>query len=92
MTTRTARNTRAAGSSLASKPSQTSLLSRPEQPEQPEQLSLLRTSDLPVQFRLDRRTRERGLEHVAEIRRLLAAKHTGANVAATSTTRHDQAA
>jgi hypothetical protein len=61
---------------------------------QPEQLSLLRTSDLPVQFRLDRRTRERGLEHVAEIRRLLAAKHaSGADeVAAAAPARHDRAA
>jgi hypothetical protein len=40
---------------------------------QPEQLSLLPSSDLPVQFRLDRRTRERGLAHIAEIRRQLAA-------------------
>jgi hypothetical protein len=38
----------------------------------PEQLSLLSPSDLPVQFRLDRRTRERGLAHIAEIRRQLA--------------------
>jgi hypothetical protein len=40
---------------------------------QPEQLSLLSPSDLPVQFRLDRRTRERGLAHIAQIRRQLAA-------------------
>ena len=39
---------------------------------QPEQLSLLVPSDLPLQFRLDRRTRERGLAHIAEIRRQLA--------------------
>ncbi len=38
----------------------------------PEQLSLLSPSDLPVQFRLDRRTRERGLAHIAQIRRQLA--------------------
>jgi hypothetical protein len=62
----------------------------PAGPSQPEQLSLLRASDLPVQFRLDRRTRERGLEHVAEIRRLLAAKLAPAADAAVS--RHDQAA
>ena len=37
----------------------------------PEQLSLLRPSDLPMQFRLDQRTRERGLAHVAEIREQL---------------------
>jgi len=41
---------------------------------QPEQLSLLVPSDLPLQFRLDRRTRERGLAHIAEIRRQLAAR------------------
>ena len=38
----------------------------------PEQLSLLTPSDLPIQFRLDRRTRERGLAHIAAIRRQLA--------------------
>ncbi|MEX0847648.1 MAG: hypothetical protein WD023_07700 [Ilumatobacteraceae bacterium] len=38
----------------------------------PEQLTLLLTSDKPVQFRLDRRTRERGLAHIAAIRRQLA--------------------
>jgi hypothetical protein len=36
------------------------------------QLRLLDTSDLPLQFRLDKATRERGLAHVAELRRLLA--------------------
>mgnify|MGYP000741703999 CR=1 FL=1 len=41
---------------------------------QPEQLSLLAPSELPLQFRLDRRTRERGLAHIAEIRRQLAAR------------------
>jgi len=99
MTTRSARNPRATlnptGPSPSSQPSllvPTSLSEQLEQPQQPEQLSLLRTSDLPVQFRLDRRTRERGLEHVAEIRRLLAAKHAGTTVAAANTTRRDQAA
>jgi hypothetical protein len=43
-----------------------------------EQLSLLADSDLPVQFRLDRRTRERGLAHIAAIRRQLAGNATGA--------------
>jgi hypothetical protein len=42
-----------------------------------EQLSLLAVSDLPIQFRLDQRTRERGLAHIAAIRRQLAAKATG---------------
>jgi hypothetical protein len=36
---------------------------------QPEQLMLLPESPLPLQFRLDRRTRERGLAHIAELRR-----------------------
>jgi hypothetical protein len=40
--------------------------------EFPEQLSLLTASELPVQFRLDRRTRERGLANIAAIRRQLA--------------------
>ncbi|HEY0520473.1 MAG TPA: hypothetical protein VGC84_13345 [Ilumatobacteraceae bacterium] len=31
-------------------------------------------SDLPVQFRLDQQTRQRGLAHIAAIRRQLAAK------------------
>lgn len=42
------------------------------QTSQPEQLSLLVPSDVPLQFRLDRRTRERGLAHIAAIRRQLA--------------------
>lgn len=37
-----------------------------------EQLSLLPSSELPVQFRLDEATRRRGLRHVAEIRQMLA--------------------
>lgn len=47
-----------------------------------EQLTLLSVSELPLQFRLDQRTRERGLAHVAAIRRQLAAK--ASNVAHTS--------
>jgi hypothetical protein len=39
-----------------------------------EQLTLLAVSELPLQFRLDQRTRERGLAHIAAIRRQLAAK------------------
>lgn len=46
--------------------------------EQTEQLSLIERSHLPVQFRLDRRTRQRGLAHVAELRRLLAERSSGA--------------
>ena len=39
-----------------------------------EQLTLLPVSELPLQFRLDQRTRERGLAHIAAIRRQLASK------------------
>ncbi len=45
-----------------------------------EQLTLLAVSELPLQFRLDQRTRERGLAHIAAIRRQLAAKATDDNV------------
>jgi hypothetical protein len=45
---------------------------RTSRTDAPEQLSLLSDSPLPLQFRLDRRTRERGLAHIAEIRRQLA--------------------
>lgn len=38
------------------------------------QLRLLDTSDLPLQFRLDKATRERGLAHVAELRRRLGSR------------------
>jgi hypothetical protein len=58
-----------------------------------EQLALLAVSELPLQFRLDQRTRERGLAHIAAIRRQLAAKATG-SVAADDefTAEHHQAA
>ena len=61
---------------------------------QPEQLSLLRSSELPVQFRLDRRPRERGLEHIAQIRRMLQAKLPSDRtaVAAAPAARRDEAA
>jgi hypothetical protein len=42
--------------------------------EQPEQLTLLPPTDAPLQFRLDERTRRRGLEQIARIRRQLAAQ------------------
>lgn len=45
-------------------------------PTTPEQLTLLPVSELPLQFRLDQRTRERGLAHIAAIRRQLASKAT----------------
>jgi hypothetical protein len=38
----------------------------------PEQLSLLPNDHVTARFRLSRETRERGLRHVAEIRRMLA--------------------
>ncbi len=41
-------------------------------PTTPEQLKLLTVSDPPLQFRLDQRTRERGLAHVAAIKAQLA--------------------
>ena len=43
-------------------------------PELPpaEQLTLLPTATVPTRFLLSRETRERGLRHVAEIRRMLA--------------------
>ena len=40
----------------------------------PEQLALLSPGDLPLQFRLDQRTRQTGLAHIAAIKAQLAAK------------------
>ncbi len=40
----------------------------------PEQLTLLAPTDAPLQFRLDERTRRRGLAHIAAIRQQLAAQ------------------
>ena len=37
----------------------------------PEQLALLPASEVPLQFRLDERTRRRGLQQIAQIRRML---------------------
>jgi hypothetical protein len=45
-------------------------------PEAPQQLSLLPSSSAPLRFRLDRRTRELGLAHIARIRRQLAERAT----------------
>ncbi len=42
----------------------------------PEQLALLTVTDPPLQFRLDQRTRERGLAHIAAIRAQLTALHS----------------
>jgi hypothetical protein len=52
------------------------MTNRPAQHATSEQLTLLAVSELPVQFRLDQRTRQRGLAHIAAIRRQLAAKAT----------------
>ena len=43
-----------------------------DRPTAAEQLSLLPTATTPARFRLSKDTRERGLRHVAEIRRMLA--------------------
>ena len=53
------------------------MTNRQDQNSTPEQLTLLAVSELPIQFRLDQRTRERGLAHIAAIRRQLAAKASG---------------
>ncbi|MEO7372019.1 MAG: hypothetical protein ABI949_06190 [Ilumatobacteraceae bacterium] len=50
---------------------------RSAQPPTSEQLTLLAVSELPLQFRLDQRTRERGLAHIAAIRRQLSARSSG---------------
>jgi hypothetical protein len=39
-----------------------------------EQLALLSPADLPLQFRLDKSTRERGLAHIAALKAQLAAR------------------
>ena len=39
-----------------------------------EQLSLLSIPSVPLQFRLDERTRRSGLQHVAELRAMMAAQ------------------
>ena len=53
-----------------------------------EQLTLLAVSELPLQFRLDQRTRERGLAHIAAIRRQLAAKTSDVAVEGTGYDNH----
>lgn len=40
--------------------------------DSPQQLTLLPSSQVPLQFRLDADTRRRGIQHVIEIRRQLA--------------------
>lgn len=57
--------------------------------EQPttQQLTLLPAPDVPVQFRLDEATRRRGLRHVAEIKRQLAARQAARLTETTDTHR-----
>jgi hypothetical protein len=43
-----------------------------DEQQTPEQLRLLPSPEVPVQFRLDVATRRRGLQHVAEIKQMLA--------------------
>lgn len=49
------------------------MVTETETPTTPEQLALLTVNEPPVQFRLDQRTRERGLAHIAAIRAQLQA-------------------
>jgi hypothetical protein len=62
------------------------MTTRQASPATSEQLSLLAVSELPLQFRLDQRTRQRGLAHIAAIRRQLAAKTTDQGQEATPAT------
>lgn len=48
--------------------------SHPDSAPAAQQLRLLDASDLPLQHRLDLATRQRGLAHVAELRRVLSAQ------------------
>ena len=43
----------------------------------PEQLTLLSVPSVPLQFRLDERTRRSGLQHIAELRAQIAAQAAG---------------
>jgi hypothetical protein len=54
-----------------------------------EQLTLLPTTQTPARFRLSQDTRERGLRHVAEIRKMLAARTDDVS---DFSPRHDRAA
>jgi hypothetical protein len=53
-----------------------------QQSTAPEQLSLMHPSDLPLQFRIDARTRRLGLEQIARIRAQMANRQSGGAVAA----------
>jgi len=65
---------------------------RPASQHNSEQLTLLTVSELPIQFRLDQRTRERGLAHIAAIRRELAAKSAQPQPRAAEFERHNHRA
>jgi hypothetical protein len=65
---------------------------RPASHDNSEQLTLLTVSELPMQFRLDQRTRERGLAHIAAIRRQLAANSAQPQVDAGEFERHNHRA
>jgi len=56
--------------------------------DSPQQLTLLPSSDLPVQFRLDADTRRRGIQHVIEIRRLLAQRQAAKQAVSVPMARH----
>jgi hypothetical protein len=64
--------------------------------ETPQQLTLLpptpSSSRVPLQFRLDEATRRRGLQHVAELRRMLAARQAAKAPSAKSPTAKPQSA
>ena len=47
---------------------------------EPEQLTLLTTSDVPLQFRIDERARRSGLAHVAALRAQVAAQAAKRNL------------
>ena len=68
------------------------MTNRQAQTATPEQLTLLAVSELPIQFRLDQRTRERGLAHIAAIRRQLAAKGSGITAETTEFSRQQHKA
>jgi hypothetical protein len=57
-----------------------------------EQLTLLPNEAVTARFRLSRETRERGLRHVAEIRRMLAERADLAAGATSAQVLHDRAA
>jgi hypothetical protein len=57
--------------------------------DRPQQLSLL-AGDVPLQFRLDERTRRSGLAHVAQLRAQMLAQAASRRSAASTTTTTDQ--